>query len=95
LVFDGHVFQLTDSDTDEFSLTEIDYGKIRYRHKYKILANYSYLSDAIQAFGENYIVEILTKRRFENYLIDLEKDIRNIDFTNKDIEKWGEAWPTL
>lgn len=93
LVFDGSIFQLSNSsDTelqnDDFSLKETLYGKLLYSNATKnISPNYSFI-DIYTHWAERLTVEIIQKNYFQEYLKNIHAVIDNLDFDTDTMTKW-------
>lgn len=98
LVFDGHLFQLTNSKTEDFDLKEIAYGQFEYEHHFQFepyyydTANNDLVMTANQ-FGSKYILEVMTPEHFEAYLQSIEATINEVKLAN--ITGWGKGWPKV
>jgi hypothetical protein len=98
LVFDGQLFQLSNSKTEDFDLKEISYGQFEYQHHFQFephyyeTANNDLVSTASQ-FGTKFIIEIMTPEYFEKYIQNIEETISKVTLNN--IDGWGEGWPNI
>ncbi|MBZ0100399.1 MAG: hypothetical protein K8F30_15060, partial [Taibaiella sp.] len=88
LVFDGKLFQLSNSDSEDVDLTEVQYGHYEFQHTFKPLPGYESISYTMRHVSPYYIIEIMTPNYFEEFINKLEKRINSID-TNK-FENWGD-----
>jgi|GEM_PF-6471436 len=95
MVFDGRLFQLSDSKTEDFDLKEILYGQYQYEHHFQFESHYNDMANdeivsAANKFGSLYIVEIMSPKYFEDYVNNLEKIIDGINLQR--LDGWGHGW---
>ncbi|MEQ8684647.1 MAG: hypothetical protein RIE86_05105 [Imperialibacter sp.] len=98
LVFDGQLFQLSDSKTEDFDLKETNYGQFEYQHHFQFEPHYyetasNDLVKTANQFGTKFIVEVMTPEYFEKHIQTIEEIINNV--TLKNIHGWGEGWPDI
>jgi hypothetical protein len=95
LVFDGQLFQLSNSKTEDFDLKEITYGQYEYQHHFQFEsrhhenANNDLLTTA-NLFGSKFIIEIMTPEHFEKYIQNIDTIISKVNIKN--LDGWGEGW---
>jgi hypothetical protein len=91
-IFEGYLYQLTNSKVEDFDLTEIEYGQYEYEQPFQFL---SYTDQDVMMtadkLGSKFIIEVMNPEYFIKYLNQLENIIKNID--SKKLEGWGENWP--
>lgn len=97
LVFDGQLFQLSNSKTEDFDLKEISYGQFEYQHHFQFEPHYYDIANndlvvTANQFGTKFIIEVMTPEHFEKYIQDIEKTISQVDVKN--LDGWGDGWPT-
>ena len=98
MIFDGDLYQLSNSKTEDFDLEEISYGQLEYAHRYQFgLVDNERRKDSLvktsDGFGSMYVIEFMTPEYFEKYIENVESVVRNIN-TDKLIG-WGVGWPDM
>ncbi|AYO57349.1 hypothetical protein CO230_03950 [Chryseobacterium sp. 6424] len=96
VIFDGELYQLSSSLTENFDLKEIDYGQYEYTHKHIFNSEFTNdkdLIDTAKMLGDKYVVEFMKPEIFENHLLKLEESISNFD--NDKLKFWGDKWPIV
>jgi hypothetical protein len=91
IIYDGYILKLTygkDKETS-FDLVEIDYGQYSIDILFdKPKENLVVDIENIQAFGSNFIVEIMKPSFFSIYLDHIESVLRNVN--KNELNGWGE-----
>ncbi len=95
LVFDGQLFQLSSSKTEDFDLKEITYGQYEYQHHFQFASHHyedtnNDLVTTANQFGSKFIIEIMTPEHFEKYIKNIETTIKKVNAKN--LDGWGEGW---
>jgi hypothetical protein len=95
LVFDGQLFQLSNSKTEDFDLKEITYGQYEYQHHFQFASHHhedinNDLVTTANQFGSKFIIEVMTPEHFEKYIQNIEATISKVNVKN--LEGWGEGW---
>lgn len=97
LVYDGFIYELAPSDSDDFSLKEIEYGQYSIEYHFKPQINFDNLNQAfyqhILKYGTSFIIEILKPSFLNEYLDKIERVISKVD--KKKLAGWGKDWPEV
>lgn len=93
LVFDGLIFQLSNSKKEDFELKEIEYGQLEFEYHFNFESKYySGLHDDLvrsaSIFGNKYVVEFINPRLFESHINKLEDIISKVNV--KKLDGWGK-----
>jgi hypothetical protein len=97
LVYDGFIYELAPSESDDFSLKEIEYGQYSIEYHFRPQTNFDNLNQAFYQhmlkYGTSYIIEILKPSFLKEYLYIIESAIIKVD-KNK-MAGWGTDWPNI
>ena len=94
LIYDGLIYLLKTSDSEDFELTETDYGQYKFDYRFRINKSIAEarpdISETIRFFDYANVIEIMTPKYFEKYLKDIERSINEVN--KEKIKKWGTDW---
>lgn len=94
VIWDGLMFNIIDSEKDEFDLIEVDYGQFKMDYKFKLQSDnfmdrsrYNDYKYVVEKMGDSFIIEIVKSELFEKHL----KTIESFFLANQDsFKNWGK-----
>lgn len=94
LIYDGLIYLLKNSDSEDFELIETDYGQYKFDYRFRINKTIPEtrpdILETIRFFDYANVIEIMTPKYFEKYLDDIKSAITKVKMEK--IKKWGEDW---
>jgi hypothetical protein len=93
-IFEGQLFQLSNSETEDFDLQEISYGQFQYEAHLQVESNAIHdeddtLAETVKSTGSTFIIEFISADKFSGYVKKLEKLIGKIN--PEQILGWGKV----
>lgn len=93
-IFEGQLFQLSNSEIEDFDLQEISYGQFQYESHLQVESSLvededNTLAETVKSTGSTFIIEFITADKFSSHLKKLEKLISKISSEN--IIGWGKV----
>lgn len=97
VIYEGHLYELTNSREDDFALNEIDYGQYAFEYHFKVPETSEYsrtqFLEHLKQYGVQYLIEILKPSFIKEYLQKIESIINSINKEN--LAQWGRDWPAV
>jgi len=93
LIYDGVIYQVKESNSDEFNIEEVAYGQYEFRYKFKFpKESIGAISDIVNTsrfFSHSNVIEILHPTHMELYIDTIEKSLLGIP--KMELQGWGQS----
>lgn len=93
LIYDGVIFQVTDSNDSEFEINEVQYGQFKFEYRFKIPeSTSSMVADLIKTsrfFSFSNIIEIMHPDFFQTYIESIKRTL--LEISKKSYKGWGHS----